>query len=1317
MKKLVFLLFFSLSANAATIILSTGPITSNQAVILFTPTVQPCTYVASATVLGSTFTPDTSNLTTVVIGSSIAVQFGTGSSTATLAAGQTYTFKVSCNSGADTGTIIGTTTWPVTGNGYTFTPPYDSSKFGNYAYPTIDWNDQSKIYVDPVTGQGMKRITSPGWLGGSEYGILFSTPIDSKGVWTSTSNANSGTSGTTASCVHTNGTNDCFMYLPIGTLNLNGSNPSSWSPQFTMDNLRIDFFGNGSVSNMVEDGCLSDLSSASVSNCLSPAVDMSTFTNSAGAQGSFPTTNWPDKGDGSGNFWGGWNYTPIIGGISARAGTFSVSGASVTQSGGTSGGGSIFNIDWPPGSLISLQGSNCPNQECTISKVLDSNHLLLTANPGVSSGNWQSSTNGILSWVKSTSPSGTIHFSASHDFAYSRTFVPPAEGYISHCSSNTFTVNFASDGVTAIPPQQGIFCLAIGGNAITGALYVLIPATGETRLITPIYIENATDPSPDQLSNGNNIQVFFGGFDNNISTVIYVQGNTNSGASIFKGVYYSTYNYRSYDHSLYPAITSGYSPGQDTTQPGFLGPAWSDTGLVFTNNMRGSSNLSSDQQIISNDVNYSSTIFTTAGGPLIGANKYFLTNSARGSGESINLIHTFDANSGTINKITNTWQQSPGVWGANHAPIIIGRWQGIIINPIGGASNYVSNSGVTGIGPWVSTPTFMLKNGSFVSNSSMTTTFPADVCPAIPASVQTILNALGTPSPSCVTVQMPQPCSRTPYQGSGHPYENEVYACDQNASWSEIKKIAPGDQMFVADGYPQGPSTSGEMMIAISTSLVSGNNYQITWARGVTHNGPGTAITPDRWVGIMMPPGAMCTNNWTDGCTPGVIFWEDMTTSGSSVTWKLDTNGFAGHSDLSPSAPTPGNYSFCNGNECRYNVPDFITSYNVQLGRPTFNSTTNGNIKLQAYPSLRQLSAPASSQKYLTDINHTNGSNGIGPEVITGMCSVTYSTTPVSGTTSVYKFSSICGTSNYKYSPPVPYAGYHILKDISTPTQGNIITDTSTWSSCYAYVSGECRSGSTAGDYFEQVPNAQLTDSGNSGTQCVNNWYDDNYPCAYTFSPAASNLNQRAIDTDDTSGIKERFLGMGLMGPGREFHFSTFIPEPSGKLGIFASDWAQGQRQDFFSYMLPPDASSDTLSSLRGNFENIASTFVAGAAGDTARIQFGYSEYGSPSNFYCTPRQESCATDSTGSTPFLYSSETQQWAACSSGCTLNVKLVPGKIAWARQQVKHSDTSITSGPLFAVGETVITSQSGGGGGSSTGISFMGSFKLRGTINLK
>jgi hypothetical protein len=290
----------------------------------------------------------------------------------------------------------------------------------------------------------------------------------------------------------------------------------------------------------------------------------------------------------------------------------------------------------------------------------------------------------------------------------------------------------------------------------------------------------------------------------------------------------------------------------------------------------------------------------------------------------------------------------------------------------------------------------------------------------------------------------------------------------------------------------------------------------------------------------------------------------------------------------------------------------------------------------------------------MLNFRHINPSFGSGAEVASDVGPVSYSL--VNGTKGVFKFTSISGGLNYKAVPVVAYAGYHLLKDVSGTATGNAITDSTPWQFCIVLKGGECQSSSNPGEAYLSVPQGAIRGSQN----CVANWYDDNYPCAFTPPAQAAWGIQQDISRNDPAGVYWRRITMGFSGPGRQFEFGSFIPDPTGAWAFMQGYWLDGVRNDLLIAKLPPWPNPQDLTTNRSDF--IPAPVTAGASSNlpSAHVRFGYAENGPVNSFFCTARQEACVT---GGTPWSFASESPAWEACSGGCTIQVPAIPGRILY------------------------------------------------------
>ncbi|MFZ1011313.1 MAG: hypothetical protein WAN65_31030 [Candidatus Sulfotelmatobacter sp.] len=166
-----------------------------------------------------------------------------------LQANTQHYYQINCDSTSVTGQFM--TDNPPFGNSYSDNPPFNAAGFGNYGWPTIDWTDQSTVYIDPLTGIALKRFTRPGAFGfqggsaGSAGGGALPAYWDLHGAWSNAANITSGAS--TSLATYSGASSDAiFVAWDNNNLDPDGAPLSGYSPiGFSLDNLQLNLFGSG----------------------------------------------------------------------------------------------------------------------------------------------------------------------------------------------------------------------------------------------------------------------------------------------------------------------------------------------------------------------------------------------------------------------------------------------------------------------------------------------------------------------------------------------------------------------------------------------------------------------------------------------------------------------------------------------------------------------------------------------------------------------------------------------------------------------------------------------------------------------------------------------------------------------------------------------------------------------------------------------------------------------------------------------------------------------------------------------------------------
>jgi hypothetical protein len=204
--RIVLWLWIAVPCLANTFIVSIEPTQMQAKITVRTDQAGYCTYRASR---GAAFSSNVADLTDDtntdaragsiitggVTGNAHVFVLGTRTGNDALAAAGSYWVGVTCGSDAEVAATFVTRSiaW---GNTAPDAVPFNAARFGNMDYPTIDWTNQQKSYVDPVTGVEFWRVTAPGMMSVSALSLaaanagLLGVPLDASGTgqWASLAN-------------------------------------------------------------------------------------------------------------------------------------------------------------------------------------------------------------------------------------------------------------------------------------------------------------------------------------------------------------------------------------------------------------------------------------------------------------------------------------------------------------------------------------------------------------------------------------------------------------------------------------------------------------------------------------------------------------------------------------------------------------------------------------------------------------------------------------------------------------------------------------------------------------------------------------------------------------------------------------------------------------------------------------------------------------------------------------------------------------------------------------------------------------------------
>jgi hypothetical protein len=320
---------------------------------------------------------------------------------------------------------------------------------------------------------------------------------------------------------------------------------------------------------------------------------------------------------------------------------------------------------------------------------------------------------------------------------------------------------------------------------------------------------------------------------------------------------------------------------------------------------------------------------------------------------------------------------------------------------------------------------------------------------------------------------------------------------------------------------------------------------------------------------------------------------------------------------------------------------------------PTFHGTS-----LPLGAGVQAYSISPGQVPWMLDTNSINNNYGDGRE---NMASIPNPRTlTATSTPNVYKIQ-VLGTLDYKVHPLIGWAGKNNLKDISGPSSDVTATP---YTMCYALNSGECYTGSAAGEVYINVPAAY--DWGNCSV--AQHWA--NVPCVISGWPGAGGFRQQGWTAADPTSTATRFLSYLFDIPGGQYAYNTFWPLDSSVAWgppTFEAGWGQVT----WLVRLPPwpvlfnnDHSTEAS---RNDFLMNQETSIRIPPGLVyAEVQFGYSRWtgptGNPASFQCTPRAEGC---NTSGQPYNFESQSRILTSCGTGCSINLPVAAPNVVYYR----------------------------------------------------
>ncbi len=270
------------------------------------------------------------------------------------------------------------------------------------------------------------------------------------------------------------------------------------------------------------------------------------------------------------------------------------------------------------------------------------------------------------------------------------------------------------------------------------------------------------------------------------------------------------------------------------------------------------------------------------------------------------------------------------------------------------------------------------------------------------------------------------------------------------------------------------------------------------------------------------------------------------------------------------------------------------------------------------------------------------------------LTSISYYWEKVSGSTYLYRYKNMADNTylwpSTKQNPMLIYAGPRLLTEYSGPSAELSDDTTDSWKFCISERENECYAGSKAGEIYAVLPYAYAM--GISDIRCYVGAYTWNEAdiCAMPLDPVLGPNIQYYYGASPNMGAGRhlRKLGWGMV----RHKFVNKVPKifPNGEwLGPLWTNYLDMHRSAGALVMrAAPVPAEDAYD--RTTFIPMVMTAGSVPAGTArAQIEFGYHDFGTAAQLYCTARQESCLA--TKETLLIPAVVTSYWTTSNTNST------------------------------------------------------------------
>ena len=551
-------------------------------------------------------------------------------------------------------------------------------------------------------------------------------------------------------------------------------------------------------------------------------------------------------------------------------------------------------------------------------------------------------------------------------------------------------------------------------------------------------------------------------------------------------------------------------------------------------------------------------------------------------------------------------------------------------------------------------------------------------------------NSLGITGQQCTTVRV-----------DGEPRDLSPCVADLVTCGGALETGAPGELMNaqVNDEFTVGPALSSSEIVRL---LAKSGTNNLTWTlqRGINGTTLATGANPSLFAFCAVVPDPTHQNY-----AGGDWYWDyandphGYNTNGATIlkdAYSINAHFFFQNGAMAAAYTVDPRCDYGPGHLCYQtrefsSVQQFVST--PPVGIVTQDPAFAGKLgpadsnQVQEHPAGPGLNSSPNDRHYFYDGRPFNGaplsgsSNGDGANpavLVTGQ---------------LYKFAAATVSFlDRKFMPTFAFAGSSALVDVSGPASLIGGTSADAFRYCVAAKTGECAAGSVAGDIFVNAPNVSRPYCHFPGQ--ATGMADEIDLCIGNNAEVYNSIMQNGISWVDNYGTHQRMMTKGLSRNRLLVPFWHTHALPSANWILVHTNYAENVGDMVTLAKMPPPPPQDSVNRAAYIPMSVTVKPPAGLGAVNALVEFGYGEYGTPAQFYCTSRAEACAVGPSTQAgtinainPFFF--ETTEAASltgtpCAVGCTIAVPTGSQRVVYGRVVYRNGSNQVVArGGSFAL----------------------------------